>query len=40
MITAQAQNAIENARQPVLVVARGLALGFQEPHLTAVGARE
>ena len=35
MVTAQAQNAIENARQPVLVVARGIALGFQEPHLTA-----
>jgi hypothetical protein len=35
MITAQAQNAIENARQPVLVVARGVALGFQEPHFIA-----
>lgn len=31
MITAQAQNAIENARQPVLVLARGVALGFQAP---------
>lgn len=30
MITAQAQNAIENARQPVLVLARGIALGFRE----------
>ena len=31
MITGQAQNAIENARQPVLVLARGVALGFREP---------
>jgi hypothetical protein len=31
MVTAQAQNAIENARQPVLVLARGVALGFQAP---------
>ena len=31
MITAQAQNAIENARQPVLVLARGVALAFQAP---------
>jgi nucleotide-binding universal stress UspA family protein len=30
MITAQAQNAIENASQPVLVLARGVALGFRE----------
>lgn len=29
MITAQAQNAIENARQPVLVLARGVALHFR-----------
>jgi nucleotide-binding universal stress UspA family protein len=35
MITASAQNEIENARQPVLVVARGIALGFQEPHFIA-----
>jgi nucleotide-binding universal stress UspA family protein len=31
MITAQAQNAIENARQPVLILARGVALTFQAP---------
>jgi hypothetical protein len=30
MITAQAQNAIENARQPVLVLARGVALHFRQ----------
>ena len=30
MITAQAQNTIENARQPVLVLAREIALGFRE----------
>jgi nucleotide-binding universal stress UspA family protein len=35
MVTAQAQNAIENARQPVIVVARGVALGFAEPQVTA-----
>jgi len=29
MITSQAQNAIEEARSPVLVVARGVALIFE-----------
>ncbi len=31
MITAQAQNAIENAGGPVIVLARGVALGFEAP---------
>jgi nucleotide-binding universal stress UspA family protein len=35
MVTAQAQNAIENATAPVIVVPRGVELGFREHVTTA-----